>query len=172
MSDAEHDDSRDCVKVLEALSLGLRPAELSAEQRDRMRSRVLAGLRDAAPAGTATYRATSSVIASAMATARSTSTPWLDLAPGLQACMLEVDEAAGRQTILLRVQPGGEIPQHRHAQNEEFIVLEGECCIGAHRLRAGDVHAAGAGSWHERTTTDVGALVLLRGEYPAPVSLA
>jgi anti-sigma factor ChrR (cupin superfamily) len=171
MSDGQHEDSRDCAAVLEALSLGLRPTELPAAQRDRMRSRVLAGLRDAAPAGTATYRATATALASAMTVARSTSTPWLDLAPGLQACMLEVDEAAGRQTILLRVQPGGEIPQHRHGQNEEFIVLEGECCIGAHRLRAGDVHAASPGSWHERTTTDVGALVMMRGEYPAPVSL-
>jgi quercetin dioxygenase-like cupin family protein len=171
MSDAEHEDRRDCVRLLEELSLGLRPAELSDEQRDRMRSRVLAGVRDASPAGTATWRASPTAIASAMTAARSTSAPWLDLAPGLQACMLELDPAAGRQTILLRVQPGGEIPAHRHAQNEEFIVLEGECCIGAHRLRAGDVHAASAGSWHERATTAVGALVMVRGEYPAPVSL-
>jgi quercetin dioxygenase-like cupin family protein len=170
MSDEEHEDRSECTRLLEALSLGVRPAEMSTAQRDRMRSRVLAGLRDAAPAGTATWRATSTAMAKAMTTARSTTATWLDLSPGLQACMLEVDEAARRQTILLRVQPGGEIPAHRHAQNEEFIVLEGECCIGAHRLRAGDVHAASAGSWHERATTDVGALVMLRGEYPAPVS--
>jgi quercetin dioxygenase-like cupin family protein len=158
--------------VLEALALGLRPAELPAAQRDRMRSRILASL-TAVPAGTTTRRAATIDIAEAMnkATATASTQSWLDLAPGLQACMLEVNEAGGRQTLLLRMQPGGEIPRHRHEQSEEFIVLEGECCIGAYRLRAGDVHTASAGSWHERTTTDVGVLVLLRGEYPPPVCM-
>ncbi len=47
-------------------------------------------------------------------------------------------------------------------------MLEGECQIGTHRLVAGDVHVATAGSWHESLTTRTGALVLVRGEYPHP----
>jgi uncharacterized cupin superfamily protein len=48
------------------------------------------------------------------------------------------------------------------------VVLEGECHIGTHLLRAGDAHSAAAGSAHEAVTTRTGVLVLLRGEYPYP----
>ena len=40
-------------------------------------------------------------------------------------------------------------------------MLEGECHIGTHRLAAGDVHLAQAGSWHEAVTTRTGVIVLL-----------
>jgi quercetin dioxygenase-like cupin family protein len=69
----------------------------------------------------------------------------------------------------MRVAPGGVIPRHQHTQEEEFVVLEGECHIGAHRLCAGDAHIASAGSWHEDITTQQGVLVLLRGEFPPPI---
>jgi quercetin dioxygenase-like cupin family protein len=157
MSDAyDHEDGRNCAAVLEAMLLALRPAELPAAQRERMRARILGRLHEEAPAGTRTVRAGADA--------------WIDLAPGLQVLMLQIDAAPGRQTVLLRMEPGAEIPRHRHTQSEEFIVLRGECCIGTHRLRAGDFHTAGAGSWHERTTTDAGVLVMLRGEYPPPVA--
>jgi quercetin dioxygenase-like cupin family protein len=71
-------------------------------------------------------------------------------------------------TSLMRMRPGGVIPAHRHEREEEFIILEGECYIGTHRLVAGDVHIAAAGSWHEPVTTESGVVVLLRGEYPHP----
>jgi quercetin dioxygenase-like cupin family protein len=158
MSDASDLSGTDAAgdALFEALALALRPVELPAAQRARLRSRILQQTRAEAPAGTRTFRAET--------------VEWIDLWPGLQARVLHVDEQAGRQTLLLRMQPGGEIPGHRHTQDEEFIVLEGECCIGAHRLTAGDFHTAAAGSWHERTTTRTGVLVLLRGEYPPPMS--
>ena len=70
------------------------------------------------------------------------------------------------------MRPGGVVPAHRHERVEEFIVLEGECHIGTHKLVAGDVHIAAAGSWHEPVTTRSGVLVLLRGEYPHPTPAA
>jgi quercetin dioxygenase-like cupin family protein len=63
---------------------------------------------------------------------------------------------------------GGTIRRHQHRQDEEFIVLEGECHIGELRLAAGDMQVAVAGSWHEQFTTEAGTLVLVCGEYPAP----
>jgi quercetin dioxygenase-like cupin family protein len=143
--------------LFEALALALRPVELSASQRSLLRARVLQRVLTEAPAGAQTLR--------------TEAVEWIDLWPGLQARVLRVDEQAGRQTVLLRMQPGGEIPPHRHTQEEEFIVLEGECCIGADRLTAGDFHTAEAGSWHERTTTQTGVLALVRGEYPPPMSV-
>ena len=81
---------------------------------------------------------------------------------------LRRDEVAGTHTSLMRMRPGGRVPAHRHEREEEFIILEGECHIGTHKLVAGDVHIAPAGTWHEPVTTRTGVLVLLRGEYPHP----
>ena len=137
--------------VERALAESVAPAGLATEQRDRLRKLVLGKARDATPEGTITLR--------------STDTPWVECAPHIQIKVLHRDPVAGMQTILARMQPGGVMPAHRHRRDEEFVVLEGECHIGTHRLAAGDVHLAQAGSWHEAVTTRTGVVVLLRGEY-------
>jgi quercetin dioxygenase-like cupin family protein len=140
--------------LVETLAHALVPRELGAQQRERLRSRVLKQSRDSVPQGTSTLRTDAK--------------SWITVAPFIQMKVLRRDEAAGNQTVLIRMQPGGVIPAHRHSQEEEFLVLEGECHVGAHRLCAGDVHVASAGSRHEEVTTRTGVLALLRGEYPAP----
>lgn len=140
--------------MTEALARALAPLELGGQQRDRLRGRVLQQAREVSPEGTSTLRTAAG--------------SWIDIAPFIQVKVLRRDAVAGNQTLLMRMQPGGVISPHRHKQEEEFIVLEGECHIGAHKLCAGDVHIAAAGSWHEAVTTQTGVLVLLRGEYPAP----
>jgi quercetin dioxygenase-like cupin family protein len=137
--------------VERALVAGVAPAELGADQREQLRDRVLAKARDATPEGTVTLRAAD--------------TPWVEWGPHIQVKVLRRDPVAGMQTILARMQPGGVMPAHRHHRDEEFVVLEGECHIGTHRLGAGDVHLAQSGSWHEAVTTQTGVVVLLRGEY-------
>jgi quercetin dioxygenase-like cupin family protein len=138
----------------ESIAAGLRPAELGTQQRDRLRRRVLEQAREQSPEGTRTLRADEG--------------PWIEIAPFVEVRELRRDEASGTHTSLMRMRPGGVVPAHRHAREEEFIVLEGECRIGTHKLVAGDVHIAAAGSWHEPVTTRRGVLVLLRGEYPHP----
>jgi quercetin dioxygenase-like cupin family protein len=138
----------------ESIAAGLRPAELGAEQRERLRRRVLEQAREQSPEGTRTLRADEGA--------------WIQIAPFVEVRELRRDEASGTHTSLMRMRPGGVVPAHRHAREEEFIVLEGECHIGTHKLVAGDVHIAAAGSWHEPVTTRSGVLVLLRGEYPHP----
>ena len=104
-------------------------------------------------------------------TVRAEGAEWIALTPLVKIRRLRVDAAAGSQTVLVRAEPGGFIPRHRHGQDEEFIVLEGECHIGGHHLRAGDAHFAAAGSWHDDITTQTGVLVLVRGEYHAPAAV-
>ena len=140
--------------MVETLAHGLAPLELGTQQRERLRARVLQQSRDSTPEGTTTLR--------------SDPHSWISVAPCIQIKVLRRDEPAGNQTVLLRMQPGGVIPAHRHRHEEEFVVLEGECHIGAHRLCAGDVHIALAGSFHDAVTTTSGVVALLRGEYPAP----
>jgi quercetin dioxygenase-like cupin family protein len=128
-----------------------RPAELSASQRASLRERVLVRARETAPEGTRTLRANEG--------------EWLSLDSHVQIRVISRVAMAGTQTVLMRVAAGGIFPGHRHNQEEEFIVLEGECHIGAHRLVTGDVHIASAGSWHDDITTSTGVLVMVRGEF-------
>ena len=140
----------------EQLAEALRPAELGPEQRARLRGRILARIREQAPEGTRTERAAQR--------------EWIQVTPLVEVMELERDDAAGTHVTLMRMLPGGEIAAHRHSKEEQVIVLEGECRIGGHTLRAGDIHVAAPGSWHELITSHSGVLVLLRGEYPYPTS--
>jgi quercetin dioxygenase-like cupin family protein len=142
----------DVPEVFDHLAAALSPAEVSESQRQRMRRRVGELISSRAPPGVTTLRASDG--------------EWRELNPLVRIKVLRIDAAAGNQTVLIRAAPGGILPRHRHNQDEEFIVLEGECRIGAMRLSAGDAHFAAAGSWHDDITTDSGVLVLLRGEYP------
>jgi quercetin dioxygenase-like cupin family protein len=140
--------------VQESLAGAMKPAELGTEQRERLRRRIVESAHEQAPEGTRTVRAEHGA--------------WIQIAPFIEIRELRRDEVAGTHMTLMRMQPGGVIPAHRHEKEEEFLVLEGECHIGTHKLGAGDVHIAAAGSWHEPVTTRSGVLVLLRGEYPHP----
>jgi quercetin dioxygenase-like cupin family protein len=140
--------------ILLALGDAVKPAELSQEQRDRMRRRTLDKARQAGPEGTTTRRAAES--------------PWITIAPKVQIRQLVRDQHSRTHMSLVRMQPGGIIPAHRHELEETFIVLEGDCHIGHHYLGTGDTHIAAAGSWHEAVTTQTGVLVLLKGEFPYP----
>lgn len=151
------DDAALTSELTARLAQSMNPCELGADQRKRLRSRVLARARDAAPERTVTLQAEAS--------------PWIELAPFIDIRVLRVDEGAGTHTSLIRMRPGGVIPAHQHAREEEFIILEGECQIGTHTLRAGDAHIASAGSSHGAVTTSTGVLALLRGEYPYPHAL-
>ena len=146
--------SRRSKSLQDSITDGLRPAELGIEQRERLRRRILEQARMQAPEGTHTLRVDESA--------------WIQIAPFVEVRELRRDEVSGTHTSLMRMRPGGVILAHRHAREEEFIVLEGECQIGTHKLVAGDVHIAAAGSWHENVTTRTGVLVLLRGEFPHP----
>ena len=148
-TDAPPDDP-----MLDAIALAIQPIELSIHQRERMRQRTLQMARDAAPDGTRTQR--------------EADVQWTEIAPLVQVRELWRDESATIHVSMLRMQPGGVIPAHRHAKDEDFIVLDGECHIGAHLLRTGDAHKATAGSVHGDVTTRTGVTVLIRGELPYP----
>jgi quercetin dioxygenase-like cupin family protein len=140
--------------AIATLANAFQPIELSVQARERMRARVVQQARDSVPTGTTTTR--------------SSDAKWIEIAPLITVRELHRDHLAGTHTSLLRMSAGAVIPAHRHSKDEDFVILEGECHIGTHLLRAGDVHIAAANSMHAAVTTRTGVLVLLRGEYPYP----
>lgn len=138
--------------VLEALAEALPAPDLSAPRRRCLRDRVLAAVREAAPALTETVRG---------APLR-----WQEAWQGVWLKVLRRDLARDLQVTLLRLSPGGRIPEHAHVKEEECVVLEGEVLIGTHRLQQGDFHLAQAGARHPDITSPSGALLLVRSEIP------
>ncbi len=95
---------------------------------------------------------------------------WQPFMDGIELKVLHAAEAS--LSYLLRLQPGAVLPGHRHPQDEECVVLEGELRIGdVLKVGAGSYHLARAGALHAPITTDTGALIFLRGAEPAPDDL-
>lgn len=138
--------------LLSALSAALRPAFPDAGQRERMRARILERIRDAAPAGTTTQRASEA--------------KWIALGELIRVRVLREDRVAGNHTLLIQMQPGAEIPGHAHHQEEECLVLDGEIEIGGHVLTAGDMHVASPGAAHPSIRCRREALLMVRSEIP------
>lgn len=151
------DDDTEAEAVFAALAAAVPAVELGQGQRDRLRRRIIERIAAAPPpSGTETFR--------------SEGDGWLTSSEFIEMKMLRVDETEGTQELLIRFLPGVSVPAHSHLKEEQMIIIEGECYIGEHPLRAGDVHVAPAGSWHPVITSKTGTLLLLRCEYPFPTN--
>jgi quercetin dioxygenase-like cupin family protein len=60
------------------------------------------------------------------------------LGTGVSVKLLRRDEQTGGVTVLLRFDPGGTFPAHRHPAGEEVFVVEGQVRIGKERFSQGD----------------------------------
>ncbi len=138
--------------LCDALADGVRSVELSALQRVSMRERILKRVNVEPPQGTYTVRANEG--------------EWLKVSDLVMVKTLRLDKANNSQTVLIRLMPGGEVVGHRHSQEEECLVLEGEALIGDHHLYQGDMHIAGPGSVHSAIRSRTGALLMIRSEIP------
>lgn len=81
--------------------------------------------------------------------------------PGIRVKRLHADAAARRVTMLIRMEPGSSYPAHRHAGDEECMVLEGSLHVGTNVLRQGDYQIAKQGSDHVVQSTETGCLLLI-----------
>ncbi len=141
--------------VFTALAEAVVPGDLGRDQRDRLRRRIIERVAvTSPPSGTQTFS--------------SRGEGWLSSSEYIHMKMLRVNEAVGTQELLVRFLPGVTVPAHSHVKEEQMVIIEGECLVGEHPLRAGDVHIAPPGSWHPAITSKTGTLLLLRCEYPFP----
>lgn len=93
------------------------------------------------------------------ATKRAAEAEWLEYSEGIVYRVLKVDERLGRQTLLVKMQPGAVYRSHAHDIDEECLVIEGDLRFGELVLRAGDFHLATPAMTHPVGTTTAGCLL-------------
>ena len=93
------------------------------------------------------------------ATKRAANAEWHQYSEGIAYRVLNVDEQRGRQTLLVKMQPGALYKSHSHDVDEECLVIEGDLRYGDLVLRAGDYHLATPGALHPTGTTAAGCLL-------------
>lgn len=128
---------------------GLTPLAVPVERVSSLQQRLMARVSQSA----ARHRG--------LRTIRHGDAPWQTLSEGVLACMLH-DNGATR-SVLVEFAPGASLPAHRHAADEECIVLRGSLYAGDCRVALHDYHLAPAGSRHKRIRSDEGAVAFLRG---------
>jgi hypothetical protein len=97
-----------------------------------------------------------------LATQRAARSAWQHLPLGIGRRQLG---GVGTQRISLqRLTPGSALPAHRHSDDEECLLLEGEMFVEDRLLRAGDYQVAPAGTVHHAVITAAGALLYRRGD--------
>ena len=86
--------------------------------------------------------------------------PWVATRfPGIEMKMLLHDADSGLQTLLMRMAPGAELPDHEHVLIEQTYVLEGSLVDEQGTVTAGNYVWRPAGSRHIAHSPD-GALLL------------
>jgi anti-sigma factor ChrR (cupin superfamily) len=136
--------------IFEHLAAALEPRSPAAPRCAHLRGCMLARLH--------------AVIAGETRTVRATDGEWRCFAPGVSIKLLRSDAGMDNMTAFIRMQPDAALDSHVHRQAEECLMLEGEIFIGAHRLCAGDMHVAVAGTFHPPITSPRGALMLVRAQ--------
>jgi quercetin dioxygenase-like cupin family protein len=82
--------------------------------------------------------------------------------------MLRRDVQTGGLTVLLRFEPGGTFPAHRHPAGEEVFVVEGQVRIGKDRLGQGEYLYTEPQGVHA-VSSESGATILVM--LPKPVEI-
>jgi anti-sigma factor ChrR (cupin superfamily) len=85
--------------------------------------------------------------------------PWQDRQPGMRQKSLWADPATNRRAVLSRVEPGADLPRHRHAGDELVFVIEGALSDDFGTLTAGNVGYRPDGCVH-RISSKHGVTVL------------
>ncbi|WP_333355992.1 cupin domain-containing protein [Microcoleus sp. herbarium14] len=81
--------------------------------------------------------------------------------PGVSIGKLYIDKKKREITCLIRLEPGGTFPLHRHAGSEEVFVLEGDLIVEGEICHPGDYIRSVPGSTHSPLTQG-GCLLLMK----------
>jgi len=85
---------------------------------------------------------------------------WNELAEGVHASPIHEDEERGNSLLAVKVDPGAEVPLHRHDVGEAIVVLEGDYSDGTYHANAGEVVYLGEGTEHTVSSQNGATLIL------------
>ena len=89
---------------------------------------------------------------------------WKPFGLGVQIKVLHRHD--GVMSYLLKMAPGAELPNHRHPQDEECVVVEGRVQMGELIMGPGGYLMERQGTLHPPLRTLDGAIIFLRGAVP------
>jgi anti-sigma factor ChrR (cupin superfamily) len=91
--------------------------------------------------------------------------------PGIEIRSLFQDRGTGRTTMLVRMQPGARLPSHKHGDDEQCLVIEGDVRWGELVYERGDFVVMGEATTHPEIHTETGNVLLIiagRNEFVKP----
>lgn len=86
---------------------------------------------------------------------------WMQLAEKVFCKTLFVDPQSGMVTSLVKLEPGGYLPRHRHLGIEQTLVVEGDCIVNGNVFYPGDYRARACDTEDGAVTTEHGTLIML-----------
>lgn len=92
---------------------------------------------------------------------------WEKFSPRIKMKVLRRDADGGSMSYLLKLEPGAFLVPHKHAIDEECVVLEGEVMIGSELVGPGSYHLAPRGMVHQPIRSEHGAILFIRGKEPS-----
>ncbi|HXM34514.1 MAG TPA: cupin domain-containing protein [Pyrinomonadaceae bacterium] len=86
---------------------------------------------------------------------------WRQIFEGVSVKRLFADQQRGTVTSLFKVRPGGSFPPHTHEGFEQCLIIEGDFHLNDETYGPGDFTCAMAGSVHNVSYSERGALLLI-----------
>ncbi|HET8706961.1 MAG TPA: cupin domain-containing protein [Pseudomonadales bacterium] len=145
-------DKTDDLALLELIAGQWQGVAPAADRKEAMRQKLMREVRGAEPP-------------QGSFTLRQNEGDWIEFSPTIKMKKLVYDERDNVVTVLLKLLPGAEFPEHLNTADEECLVLEGAIKFGDHVVNAGDFHYMAKGNLHPVMTSDHGALVYLRTRF-------
>ena len=133
----------------------------SKTPRPGLKHELLSSLRRTPPKNPQVWKSWTADAGSGVHVVRSNEGDWQSVVQGVHVKRLFADPVRDSVTMLIRMEPGSEWPAHRHAGDEECLVLEGDVQVGDVTLQAGDYQCARTSSIHDVTRTVNGCLLLI-----------
>ena len=92
---------------------------------------------------------------------------WEKFSPRIKMKVLRREADGSSMSYLLKLEPGAFLVPHKHAIDEECVVLEGEVMIGSELVGPGSYHLAPRGMVHQPIRSEHGAILFIRGKEPS-----
>ena len=86
---------------------------------------------------------------------------WKPLASHVSCKILHRDPISKMVTSLVRLEPGGYLPRHRHLGFEQTLVVSGDCIVNGQTFYAGDFRTQEQGTVDTEVTTQFGTTILM-----------